>query len=56
MAGIPVKFSLTPASVRLAPPLLGQHTEEVLATWLGMNGEEIAELKSKAVIESHKPS
>ena len=56
MAGIPVKFSLTPASVRLAPPLLGQHTEEVLATWLGMNGDEIAELKSKAVIESHKPS
>jgi glutaryl-CoA transferase len=50
MAGIPVKFSLTPASVRLAPPLLGQHTEEVLATWLGMNREEIAELKSKAVI------
>ena len=56
MAGIPVKFSLTPASVRLAPPLLGQHTEEVLATWLGLNGEEIAELKSKAVIESHNPS
>src|SRR5262245_27892850 len=56
MAGIPVKFSLTPASVRLAPPLLGQHTEEVLATWLGMNGEEIAELKSKAVIESLNPS
>jgi formyl-CoA transferase len=51
MAGIPVKFSLTPASVRLAPPLLGQHTEEVLATWLGMNGEEVAELKRKAVIE-----
>ena len=50
MAGIPVKFSLTPASVRLPPPLLGQHTEEVLATWLGMNREEIAELKSKAVI------
>jgi formyl-CoA transferase len=56
MAGIPVKFSFTPASVRLAPPLLGQHTEELLATWLGMNGEEIAELKSKAVIESHNPS
>jgi formyl-CoA transferase len=51
MAGLPVKFSLTPASVRLAPPLLGQHTKEVLAAWLGMNGEEIAELKNKAVIE-----
>ena len=50
MAGIPVKFSATPASVRLPPPLLGQHTEEVLASWLAVDGEEIAELKRKAVI------
>jgi formyl-CoA transferase len=50
MAGIPVKFSATPASVRLPPPLLGQHTEEVLASWLGMGSEEINELKRKAVI------
>ena len=34
MAGIPVKFSVTPASVRLPPPLLGQHNGEVLRTWL----------------------
>jgi len=50
MAGIPVKFSTTPASVRLPPPLLGQHTEEILETWLGMGREEIAELKIKNVI------
>ena len=50
MAGIPVKFSATPASVRLPPPLLGQHTEEVLASWLGMDGQEVAELKRKDVI------
>ena len=50
MAGIPVKFSATPASVRLPPPLLGQHTEEVLASWLGMGDKEIAELKRKQVI------
>jgi crotonobetainyl-CoA:carnitine CoA-transferase CaiB-like acyl-CoA transferase len=50
MAGIPVKFSATPASVRLPPPLLGQHTEEVLASWLEVDGKEIAELKRKAVI------
>jgi formyl-CoA transferase len=47
MAGIPVKFSATPASVRLPPPLLGQHTEEVLASWLGMGSEEINELKKR---------
>jgi formyl-CoA transferase len=50
MAGIPVKFSVTPASVRLPPPLLGQHTDEVLASWLGMDNKEIAELKRKSVI------
>ena len=50
MAGIPVKFSATPASVRLSPPLLGQHTKEVLASWLGMNEKEISELKEKSVI------
>ena len=49
MAGIPLKFSNTPASVRLPPPLLGQHTEEVLASWLGMGDKEIAELKRKSV-------
>jgi formyl-CoA transferase len=50
MAGIPVKFSATPASVRLPPPLLGQHTEEVLKSWLGMVDKEISELKRKTVI------
>jgi glutaryl-CoA transferase len=50
MAGIPVKFSATPASVRLPPPLLGQHNEEVLESWLGMNDKEISELKRKTVI------
>lgn len=50
MAGIPVKFSLTPASVRLPPPLLGQHNEEVLESWLGIDDKEISELKRKTVI------
>ena len=49
MAGIPVKFSATPASVRLPPPLLGQHTEEVLESWLGMHDKEVSELKRKTV-------
>ena len=50
MAGIPVKFSGTPATVRLPPPLLGEHTEEVLSSWLGINNKEIADLKGKKVI------
>ncbi len=50
MAGLPLKFSDTPASVRLAPPLLGQHSEEILRTWLKMAEGEIVDLKSKGII------
>jgi formyl-CoA transferase len=50
MAGLPVKFSLTPASVRLPPPLLGQHNTEILKSWLGMNAEAIEELKREKII------
>jgi formyl-CoA transferase len=50
MAGIPVKFSVTPASVRLPPPLLGEHSGEILKSWLGMNAESIDELKREKVI------
>jgi crotonobetainyl-CoA:carnitine CoA-transferase CaiB-like acyl-CoA transferase len=50
LAGIPVKFSATPASVRLPPPLLGQHSAEVLSSWLGMSIEEIHRLKQKSVL------
>lgn len=52
MAGLPVKLSATPASIRLAPPLLGQHSEEVLQTWLGMDEDAVANLKSAGVIGS----
>jgi crotonobetainyl-CoA:carnitine CoA-transferase CaiB-like acyl-CoA transferase len=50
MAGIPVKFSATPASVRLPPPLLGQHTDEVLTSWLEMGTDEIKQLRNTGVV------
>ena len=50
LAGIPVKFSASPASVRLPPPLLGQHCAEVLSSWLGMSTEEIERLKRMGVL------
>ena len=50
MAGIPVKFSVTPASVRMPPPLLGEHNSEILKNWLGMNAGEIDELKREKII------
>jgi formyl-CoA transferase len=50
MAGIPVKFSVTPASVRMPPPLLGEHNDEILESWLGLSADSIDELKKEKVI------
>jgi CoA:oxalate CoA-transferase len=50
MAGIPVKFSLTAATVRMPPPLLGQHNEKILKSWLDMSADSIDELKKEKVI------
>jgi crotonobetainyl-CoA:carnitine CoA-transferase CaiB-like acyl-CoA transferase len=45
----PVKFSETPTSVRYHPPLMGEHTNEVLQE-LGYSEEEIERLKNNAII------
>ena len=49
MLGIPFKFSGTPAAVRRPPPLLGEHTDEVLGE-LGMDAAAIAQLRSEKVV------
>ncbi len=46
----PVKLSATPPTYRSAPPVLGEHTEEVLSGLLGMTAEEIAALRAKAIL------
>ena len=50
MLGMPYRFSDTPASIRRAPPLLGQHTEAVLREELGFSDTRIAELRAEKVI------
>lgn len=50
MAGLPLKFSGTPASVRLPPPVLGEHSQDILRSWLEMEEGEIADLKGKGII------
>jgi crotonobetainyl-CoA:carnitine CoA-transferase CaiB-like acyl-CoA transferase len=47
--GIPVRLSGTPPSVRTPPPLLGEHTDEVLRE-LGYSDGEIATLKRDGAI------
>ena len=44
----PIGFSKTPASIRKAPPLLGEHNEEILKE-LGYSDEEIKDLKGEGI-------
>ncbi len=48
--GNPVHLGDTPVSYRLPPPMLGQHTEEVLTGLLGYSTEEIVLLREKGAI------
>jgi formyl-CoA transferase/CoA:oxalate CoA-transferase len=48
--GTPIKLSATPGSVRTAPPVLGQHTDQILRTELGLSDQEVSELRRRRVI------
>ena len=50
MVASPMRFSDTPIEYRLSPPLLGEHTTEVLCTLLGKTDAEIARLRAAGVI------
>jgi crotonobetainyl-CoA:carnitine CoA-transferase CaiB-like acyl-CoA transferase len=46
----PVRLSETPVDYRIAPPLLGEHTGEVLGELLGLDAPAVAELRAKGVV------
>jgi crotonobetainyl-CoA:carnitine CoA-transferase CaiB-like acyl-CoA transferase len=46
----PIKMSRTPVRQDLPPPMLGQHTAEVLSEVLGWNAEQLGPLRGKGVI------
>ncbi|MCS0591949.1 CaiB/BaiF CoA transferase family protein [Massilia norwichensis] len=46
----PIKLSASPVRYDLPPPMLGEHTEEVLQCWLGLGPEAFAELRDKKVV------
>jgi CoA:oxalate CoA-transferase len=50
LPALPVKFSETPARIESPPPLLGEHTEEVLTQYLHCSREEIIHLREAGVI------
>ncbi|MCH8167594.1 MAG: CoA transferase [Proteobacteria bacterium] len=47
----PIRMSETPVTYRHAPPLLGEHTHEVLSGLLGLEASEIAELSDLGAID-----
>ncbi|APR05819.1 CaiB/BaiF CoA transferase family protein [Thauera chlorobenzoica] len=46
----PMKLSATPVDYRLPPPMLGEHTEAILAGTLGLDAETIAGLRASGVV------
>jgi formyl-CoA transferase len=50
LVGFPIKLSDTPAALHAAPPLLGEHTGEVLGNLLGMDERAIQELCDAGVV------
>ncbi len=50
MVASPMRFSESRLEYRLPPPLLGQHTEEVLRDLLGQSESQIASLRDAGVI------
>ncbi len=46
----PIRLSETPVEYRRAPPLLGEHTAQVLQALLDMSGDEVAALKEAGVL------
>jgi len=52
MLGIPTKLSATPGAIMRMPPVLGEHTEEVLNE-LEYNKNDIKELEDKGIIKQN---
>jgi len=50
MVASPMRFSATPLEHKRPPPLLGEHTEEVLREVLGKTADEIARLRAQGAV------
>ena len=46
----PIKYSRTPITYDRAPPMVGQHADEVLMELLGKSAEEVAALRAQKIV------
>jgi len=51
MVNTPVKYSESKPSIRSVPPVLGQHTDEVLREVVGLSNDEISKLKKEGAVK-----
>jgi crotonobetainyl-CoA:carnitine CoA-transferase CaiB-like acyl-CoA transferase len=52
MIGCPIKLSDTPITYNQPPPLLGEHTVQVLSKLLGYSDTKIAQLDADGIIKT----
>lgn len=50
LVNTPVKFSFSEPSIRMPPPVLGQHTDEILRDIVGLSSNDIAILKQEGTV------
>ena len=50
LPGLPVKLSRSPGAVRRPPPVVGEHTEEVLTSICGLSASDIEALRDEGAI------
>jgi crotonobetainyl-CoA:carnitine CoA-transferase CaiB-like acyl-CoA transferase len=50
VTGVPIKLSDTPGAVDRPPPVLGEHTTEVLREWLNMSEVQVNKLREAGVL------
>ena len=54
LLGNPLRLSRTPAAVSSCAPMLGEHTSEILSSWLALSTERIEALHSAGVVISYR--
>jgi len=47
--GVPIRLQATPGRVSAPPPLLGQHTDEILTRVAGLSRGEVARLRARGI-------
>ena len=53
--GAPVDFHGTPRAPRMIAPELGEHTDEILSTMLGLSSREITDLRDTGIVGGPRP-